>query len=98
MPRCEAASITLPFDGCPLSPVRPWAVFVPRAALLWAGHLSGRHFHPLTPPPRPLPQESLLGDDLFAGVCGSPALPSLADFPCLADELEEQVKAMEYDV
>lgn len=41
-------------------------------------------------------QETLLGDDLFDGAaCGSVYPSSLASFPCLADELEEQMKAME---
>ena len=47
-------------------------------------------------------QEPLLGDDLFAGVAGSPAMSfcptTFTSFPCLADEMEEQVKAMELDL
>lgn len=47
-------------------------------------------------------QEPLLGDDLFTGVAGSPAMAfgplPFTSFPCLADEMEEQVKAMEIDL
>jgi GATA zinc finger len=48
-------------------------------------------------------QDSLLGDGFLAGASGSPGmcalLPvSLPSFPCFADEMEEQAKAMEYDL
>lgn len=44
-------------------------------------------------------QESLLGEDVLGDLRGdlvSPSSPSLSGpFPCLADELQEQVKALE---
>ena len=49
-------------------------------------------------------QDPLLGDDLFAGVARSPAISlfpfptPLPPFPCLADEMEEQAKAMEFEL
>ena len=58
---------------------------------------------PIYPTIFPCLQDSLLGDGFLAGASGSPSglcalypvpLPS---FPCFADEMEEQAKAMEYD-
>jgi hypothetical protein len=53
---------------------------------------------PLTPPPpAPATQESLLNEDIGLRPEAS-ASPSLSGpFPCLAEELEEQAKALEID-